>query len=106
MMEEDRPDLGPCCCCGESGPDVRNIVMLHFKIPMSGRGWGCIVCGLPADGALYVCCDECFEKKANPKYACKGYPAKDGRLPIEELTEPFEHDEKLHRLYETQGRAI
>ena len=52
----DTPDLGPCCCCGGT-ERVRDIVMLSRKAPVPGTGWGCVVCGLPNDGASYVCCD-------------------------------------------------
>ena len=55
----DTPDLGPCCCCG-GAERVRNIVMLSPRAS-TRDGWGCLVCGLPPDGASYVCCDRCLE---------------------------------------------
>lgn len=81
-------DLGPCCICEKEGPDVRNIVMMPFKAPIPGRGWGCFICGLPPDGASIVLCDECLESyddygRDKLKYICTGYPAKDGRTPYE-----------------------
>ena len=47
------PNLGPCCHCGRTD-DVRTIVMLSRRGPMPGCGWGCVVCGLPLDGAIAV----------------------------------------------------
>ena len=101
-MKDKRTDLGPCCCCEKIRPDVRNIMMLHKRAPIPGRGWGCLVCGLPSDGAVYVCCDECLEKKRKPKFACRGYPKSDRRIPIEQLTESFKHDEVMHHVIEAQ----
>jgi hypothetical protein len=96
------PFLGSCCCCGQSGPTVRSIIMLDKKSPVVGHGWGCVVCNLPADGACYVQCDACFDAKREPVFACRGYPAVDGRCPMEELTEPFIHDVAAHRAIEAR----
>lgn len=85
--------LGPCCVC-ETTINVRNILMLSQKSPMPGKGWGCFQCGLPSDGASAVVCDDCLEKPL--KFACRGYPGVDGRIPIEELTEKIEHDYAKH----------
>ena len=63
----DPIDLGQCCACGKSGPDVRNIVMLSFRGPDPGKGWGCLQCGLPTDGASAVLCDGCAEAGAEPR---------------------------------------
>jgi hypothetical protein len=88
--------LGSCCACG--GPRARNVLMLHRKAPMAGRGWGCLVCGLPNDGAVAVLCNACFEADAEILYACAGYPGIDGRLPIRDLDREgvHEHDEAQH----------
>ena len=96
MQKDDRINLGSCCCCGREDKTVRNVVCLHKRSPIHGRGWGCVVCGLPSDGASYVCCDECLEKKAEPKWACRGYPGIDGRVPIDELEGVHEHDMSRH----------
>jgi hypothetical protein len=95
MSDDDPPALGPCCIClGERG--VRNVICLHFKAVVPGRGWGCVVCDLPADGAVAVVCNDCIDDwqagAASLRYACRGYPATDGRVPIEALTVPHEHD--------------
>ena len=89
------PALGPCCRCGRM-ENVRNIMMLDRRGPTPGKGWGCLVCGLPNDGAIAVLCDDCIEQE--PLFVCTGYPATDGRTPIGELPpEPFAHDEAKHR---------
>lgn len=92
-------DLGPCCIC-EGTKKVRNILHLHHKAPIAGRGWGCVVCHIPPDGAVAVICDHCLAlyhaHKAELKFACKGYPAIDGRVPIGDLQGEHEHDPKFH----------
>lgn len=99
MRTSDPTDLGPCCIC-EGTRGVRNVIMLRQKAPLAGRGWGCVVCGLASDGALAVLCDPCFEKfqakQAALRYACRGYPGKDGRVPYHRLTGQHEHDHKIH----------
>lgn len=94
MSRETHDDLGPCCVCGKSGPMVRNIIMIDKKCPTPGKGWGCLQCGLSSDGAVAVKCDDCLNSKA--KWACKGYPGKDGRVPIEQLEGVHEHDMSKH----------
>ncbi len=99
-MTDHEPELGSCCICqGKRG--VRNILMLHQKAPMPGRGWACLICGLPPDGAVAVLCDRCMEPyqsgASRLRFVCRGYPDKDGRALIGELDpEPFDHDMKLH----------
>jgi|SRR5262245_6254884 len=87
------PDLGPCCVC-ETTAGVRNVIPLDQKSPILGHGWGCFVCGLPANGATAVTCDACLEKPL--KFACRGYPGKEGRIPVEELTGEHHHDYRKH----------
>jgi hypothetical protein len=84
-MTDKVHELGPCCACGAVGPSVRNVGMLHKKAPVPGHGWGCVVCDLPPDGALVVLCDACTERGAQLRWACRGWPGKDGRIPIDEL---------------------
>lgn len=92
---DDPPSLGPCCIC-ETETGARMIVMLPFKGLVPGHGWGCVVCNLPMDGASAVLCDGCLEDYAADRktlrFACRGYPATEGRVPIEALTEPHAHD--------------
>jgi hypothetical protein len=89
-------DLGPCCACSKTGPDVRNILMLQKKCPTPGKGWGCFQCGLPPDGAIAVLCDTCLETHATLRFACRGFPATDGRIPIGELTGKHKHNLASH----------
>lgn len=93
--DEPPPDLGPCCACGGL-TGVRNVYMLHQRSPMPGRGWGCLQCGLPNDGAIAVVCDDCHRTNRPLRDACRGWPADDGRIPIEELAGTHEHVMALH----------
>jgi hypothetical protein len=95
----DPHELGNCCCCEKGAADgvvVRTVVMLDKKCPTPGKGWGCFVCDLPKDGAIYVACDACADSGAKPKLACRGWPGKDGRIPIEELEGAHDHDLAKH----------
>jgi hypothetical protein len=101
--DDDLPDLGTCCGCG--GTDrVRNIVMLDRRGPSPGKGWSCLVCGLPADGAIVVMCDRCMEGDVEPRFVVVGYPKANERMPIVDLAfERFEHNEEIHRRDEGLG---
>lgn len=91
----DIPRLGPCCICGDD-KDVTAIVILPVKGEVPGHGWGCVSCGPAYDGASAVLCDLCVPNwqadKKQLRFACRGYPETDGRVPIEALTVPHEHD--------------
>ena len=108
---EGDPDLGECCVCRQAGHTVRNIVMLGFKAPVPGTGWGCAVCGLPANGALAVVCDRCAgrfdrvtlydvcydypatkKRKAYASFFRNGITDRRYRVPLE----PFHHDMSKH----------
>jgi hypothetical protein len=96
--DDDAPKLGTCCGCGGSD-GVRNIIMLDRRGPTPGTGWGCVVCGIPSDGAIVVMCEPCMEAKAEPRFVVVGYPASGQRMPIAELPfEPFGHNEEIHRV--------
>jgi len=93
---EEPENLGSCCACG-GFEKVRNIIMLSKRGPVKGRGWGCLQCGLPQDGAIAVMCDACHESRSEVKFACSGYPGEGVRVPIDMLDPaPFEHDMALH----------
>lgn len=97
---------GPCCGCGKAGP-LRNLIQLHVRAPASarGKGWGCVVCGLHADGAMAVLCDACVgqldrnglpRKIGTIRWACGGYIGEPERVEYDSLTEPFDHDMSRH----------
>ena len=90
-------DLGTCCACG-TADSVVNVMMLSFRGPTPGKGWGCVQCGLPADGAVAVLCDSCIDSGAPIKFICTGYPGKDGRTAMEDIgvQVPHEHDMAQH----------
>lgn len=99
-------NLGPCCCCGKEGPEVQVVVTLDFHAPVSGTGWGCVLCGLPCDGAVAVLCHDCAGKVDSHQAAiqtiCVGYPSEGRRAawPDREYP-PFghilsKHGEVLH----------
>jgi hypothetical protein len=97
--DDEQLDLGPCCACGRAGDDVRHVVMLHVRQPEEGRGkgWGCFQCGLPPDGACVVLCDICMRLDATAwQTACVGYPSEGLRVPLADLTEPFDHHMAYH----------
>lgn len=95
------PDLGVCAECG-STEEVYNIIFLKFELPeeFHGKGWGCLMCGLPANGASTVVCNKCFElirdrKKEITKYKA-GYPTENNIRDIGELSKAFDHDLNKH----------
>lgn len=73
-----------------------NLVMLPWRGPQPGKGWGCVVCDLPCDGAVAIWCSACAEASEPIREACAGYAGEPGRVPIEQLTEPYEHDLTKH----------
>jgi hypothetical protein len=94
-MADETLDFGPCCACG-GRESVRNLICLDKKGPMPGRGWSCLVCGLPADGAVAVICDRCVQSAAEIREVCAGFPTDGGRVPIEALLGEHRHDLAKH----------
>jgi hypothetical protein len=92
-------DLGPCCAC-EATAGVRNIIMLHKLAPILGTGWGCVVCGLPCDGAIAVLCDGCVGAKRPARFAVFGLASERRRIPVADLADDFDHDLAKHRAHE------
>lgn len=88
---EEELGILTCCACRQSGPTVRNLVLLPVRAPVPGTGWGCVVCGLPSDGAIAVVCDTCLEADAPIVEAIEGYASKGGRVRRDTLTVPFDH---------------
>lgn len=94
--EDTGPNLGACCGCG-AVDGVRNLVMLTVRAATPGYGWGCLVCGLPSDGAVAVLCDDCMRHDPpRIEYAVDGPVSLGRRLPLERLTEPYDHDLSKH----------
>jgi len=70
--------------------------MLNRRAPMPGKGWGCVVCDLPQDGAVAVLCESCADQP--PRFVCVGYPKDGARFPFDELPPgEFDHDLSKHR---------
>jgi hypothetical protein len=94
-MDDETLSLGPCCGC-ETPAGARTVVMLALRCKIPGRGWGCVICHVPSDGASAVLCDECATRLRTGedviRFACRGWPGTDGRAPISKFTEPFDHD--------------
>lgn len=100
-MANDETNLGRCCACRGTA-NVRTMVAIERLCPTPGKGWGCFTCDLPSNGAMAVLCGPCVEGYAagtvTIREVCTGYPATDGRTPIEELSaEVFDHDMSKHR---------
>lgn len=88
--------LGSCCACGREDETCRNIVMLSVRAPVPGAGWGCVVCGLPLDGAIAVLCDACMKAKREPKWVVYGMAASGERVLLSTCVGVFEHREEMH----------
>jgi hypothetical protein len=104
-MSEYENDLGSCCICEKKGKRVRNLIALDRLAPEPGKGWGCLTCDLPSDGAYAVLCDECpklYQKnKAAIKLIVSGYPSENKRVPIEKLAAgEFKHNLEAHEIEE------
>lgn len=85
-LRDDRvpSSLGPCCIC-RGRDNVGSLLMLDFRAPEPGAGWGCIVCGIANDGATAVLCDDCFELWENGAKVvdvCAGYVGEGRRVAL------------------------
>lgn len=98
---------GSCCVCREREAiymsKVRFLLAIHRKAPVSGTGWGCIICGINGDGAIYVSCEICVSKR--PVEICVGPILNHERMPYEDL-EPghLNHDSEKHRKADEAAR--
>ncbi len=92
--------LGTCCICGSSEA-VRTFVCLNKKCSVPGTGWGCVVCGIKADGAMAVICDACCDSVADVlgalRFVIRGYPSNQGREPIGAVSGTHEHNMGYHK---------
>src|SRR5690606_22795304 len=93
---------GTCCYCQERQATI--VLMLDYKAPLAGHGWGCIVCGLPSDGAITVLCGCCWQlSHTSPAFkawlkkplVCSGFPKDNERTRLTD-PEPFGHDMDKH----------
>jgi hypothetical protein len=87
-----------CCACGKKKP-ARNIWMLDVKGPAPGKGWGCVQCGLPSDGAIAAFCDECaaMDPPPLPQFVFDGYVMEGKLMRFQELPGiPHVHDMAFH----------
>lgn len=91
----DRPDLGPCCACNVT-PATALITIKRRALDLEHAAWGCFVCGIGAKGACVELCDDCRRTGAPVKLGCRGRPGVEGRAPIEEFTEFYDHDRSKH----------
>lgn len=86
-----------CCACGGACAPCY-ITLLTLRGPTPGRGWGCVVCKLPPDGAYAVTCGACIAAKRPLTHACAGYADDPARVPIDTLNVRFDHDLARHTI--------
>lgn len=91
--------VGTCCACRRADVGLRNVVCMTFRAPESafGKGWGCVVCAIPGNGALAVICDNCMGREAPIVDVCAGYLAEPARAEAEPLRAiPWSHIRAFH----------
>jgi len=102
-MHDDAHTLGTCCLCG--GPDATVILFLTARSPIPDHGWACATCGLSPNGTIAVLCAPCTRPYEQPdapnielhlKWACRGYPGTEGRIPFEDLRGEHQHVRHRH----------
>src|SRR5262245_47279162 len=86
-----------CCACGQHRRS-RNIVMIEKKALTPGKGWGCVQCDLPIDGALAAICDDCAATEdPQIQFVFDGYLEEEKLIEIIELPNiPHVHDMTKH----------
>lgn len=92
--------VGPCCACRREDVELRNVVCMTFRAPDSarGKGWGCVVCAIPNDGAIAVVCDACMAAERPILDVCAGYALDRERADAEPLRAiPWSHIRAFHR---------
>ncbi len=98
--EDDILLVGPCCACRRGDVVLRVVVLQDFRVPKSalGKGWGCVVCAIPGNGAIAVLCEPCAAAQAPVVDVCAGYPTEAGRAEAEPLRAfPWSHIRAFHR---------
>lgn len=88
-------DIGLCLDCLRR--PATNVVMLRFRAPIPGSGWGCVQCHKPLDGAISVLCDACRLADRPITRICLGRPSEAQHTMIDAINlEPFDHDYSQH----------
>lgn len=89
-------------CLREITGDIVHLVLCDWRAPLAGTGWGCATCGLDADGAIAVVCDECGRTHgAQParewiQEVALGDPRAGHRQVVHGDLVPFVHDGAAH----------
>jgi hypothetical protein len=102
-MTEEYQNFAPCCACETKEGDIKNIVMLNQKLPGGGKGWGCLQCGLPLEGAIAALCNPCIDLGRPIKFAVVSLDSEE-RIPVEQLGGVHEHDMTKHQHDEEANR--
>jgi hypothetical protein len=87
-------DTGLCCACNKE--PATGILMLERQAPIPGTGWGCVVCGIPMNGAIAVLCDSCGVGNTKVMFACFGNLTDKKRIDIRQLKGSHRHDLSKH----------
>lgn len=108
QKDNDIIDLGKCCICEADNDTVRNLFELPYESPVSGRGWGCLVCKLEKTGAIAVVCDDCIDiaKQNAFKFICAGNDGK-SRIAYTDFIKTakrLEHRIQLHEYQEISDK--
>lgn len=107
----DQDVISKCCGCNQIKV-TNDVLMLDFKGPSPGKGWGCMVCNLPNDGAIAVLCEDCFKAVESHTMEIQtivtGYIQDNQRqpLPPEDQRQPWQHDMEKHAAFERMQRLL
>ncbi len=72
--------------------------MLPFHAAIPGTGWGCLLCELPANGAVAVICHDCLRNLTPIRFAIDGHAEDKMRVPLTAIAGngPFGHNHDKH----------
>ena len=87
-----------CCSCAELKKTVRNFLCVPALGPSPGKGWGCVVCDIPANGAVAILCDDCIAQGDPPiQFIIEGSAFEGKLIPwLPDQAIPFDHDLSKH----------
>ena len=80
--------------------DSRKTIESSFSKVQSGSGWGCVQCGLPAEGAVAIVCDACIERYGSDTIENEIRFLMDGRerrIPVPPIEERVLHEHDIYR---------